>query len=273
MPVSVLVCEGQSKSPDIRLLRSILTGIACEIKPGGGKYGFGTRILAFREANPQSVIMGIIDRDFDDDVHLPVSRPREWTSDDGKIFGWRWERCEVENYLIDPRIVEQTLGRRISHQAYETALNEAVRLIGVYTAARTALSIARRRFSPLANAWGHEGQLDHKFPERFEEADCRQGILQVLQEYDECQMITAKEVFAHFEAQLPVCQQDGTRFQHFLTFFSGKDLMLAMRPALQRFGFTSPKIFRESILYALENSAEDIWEWLPEWAALRQLIL
>lgn len=94
----------------------------------------------------------------------------------------------------------------------------------------------------------------------------------MLREYEDCQMVADTEIFDHFEAKLAECQPGGIRFEHFLMFFSGKDLLLAMRWTLERLGFDSPKLFRDRILFELENSSEDIWNWLPEWGVLRQLI-
>lgn len=60
MPVAQLLCEGGNNSPDVRLLSKLLSGI-CEIKPLGGKYGMGAKIIARREAFGQNSVYGILD--------------------------------------------------------------------------------------------------------------------------------------------------------------------------------------------------------------------
>ncbi|MBF0428401.1 MAG: hypothetical protein HQL94_05715 [Magnetococcales bacterium] len=49
MPVNVLLCEGGAGSPDVRVLGKLLGGV-CEIRPEGGKYGMGQKIIAKRSS-------------------------------------------------------------------------------------------------------------------------------------------------------------------------------------------------------------------------------
>ena len=86
MPVNVLFCEGGPKSPDIRVLNSVLAGVGCTIRPSGGKYGFGQMVRVYRQAHPGSTVAGLRDRDFDGDVVAPNRRPREWLVDGGSTW-------------------------------------------------------------------------------------------------------------------------------------------------------------------------------------------
>ena len=61
--------------------------------------------------------------------------------------------------------------------------------------------------------------------------------------------------------------------QEALLYFSGKDIICAMREPLQTAGFSTPGAFREKVLTTIEASPEEIWTWLPEWSALRMAIL
>ncbi|MEN8218969.1 MAG: hypothetical protein ABFS56_21875 [Pseudomonadota bacterium] len=49
-----------------------------QIKPIGSKHGFRQRILGAREAQPNIIIAGIKDRDFDDDNSKHTNTPHEW---------------------------------------------------------------------------------------------------------------------------------------------------------------------------------------------------
>lgn len=274
MPVNVLYCEGASKSPDVRLLRSVLAGTLCTIRPSGGKYGMGDRILAHREINSSASVAGILDRDFDNDNEEPTQSPRIWETREGVNFGWRWERCEIENYLIDPIVAQNAIGMTDPEtKAFEIALVQAVEMISVYTAARNSLSLSRKRFTPLSNCWGRKGQLDHPFPDTFSEEDCVQGMHQIIQNYEDCIRINEDELRAGFYRQLPEYQNAGLKRQNYLTFYSGKDLLLAMQSSIEEIGFGSPKVFRERVLVGIENSANDVWTWLPEWVALREQVI
>ncbi len=156
MPVSQLLCEGENNSPDVRVLSKLLSGL-CEIKPNGGKYGMGVKIIARREVLGKTSVFGILDGDFLKDWQEPENRPAEWKSGNLEHFGWRWERKEIENYLIDPVVVEKALkNENIDMTGYRTALEDARDRISDYQAAGTALSANRIDFRPLPSSFGKE---------------------------------------------------------------------------------------------------------------------
>ncbi len=274
MPVNILYCEGQSKSPDFRVLSSLLAGIGV-IVPAGSKYGFGHGVQMSRNARPDSIVVaGLRDRDFDQDDAAPVNAPRAWYVENGAAWlGWYWERVEIENYLIDPVVVQKALGSKAPDaDAYRTALQLSAESIADYTAARTALSLARPRFLPLSNCWGRErGRNHHPFPDNRGEADCRKAIQTIALEYSAAHRIQEQDILDRFGQLLPVCRPGGSRFGHYLTFFSGKDLLLSMESALATLGLGSPAEFLERVLSGMERSVEDTWTWLPEWSQLRKL--
>jgi hypothetical protein len=276
MPVDILYCEGGKNSPDIRVLLNILSGI-CTVKPAGSKYGLDRQILFIKQENllPSSVVAVLKDRDFDDDMSLPINSPRSWSPKvNGQEIqiGWSWERKEIENYLIDPEVVSHALGTKAPPiEEYSTALEKSARDIADYTAARTALSLSRQRLLPLNNCWGNSGG-QHPFPSSLSESDCRTGITDIVRQYEQAQIIQEYDVLNRFDQLLPTCRINGARFQSFLTFFSGKDLLCGMRSELVSFGLGEPFVFRERIIKGIENSPDDVSSWLPEWSQLRQLV-
>jgi hypothetical protein len=274
MPVSLLYCEGGPKSADLRVLSALLAGV-CAIKPGGSKYGFGQGVRFARMASGAGIgvtIAGLRDRDFDANDTPPTLAPRRWLVDNNTLWlGWYWERVEIENYLVDPEVVKRALGTQAPNvKSYQAALRESAESIAAYTAARTALSLARVRFSPLQNAWGKEyGTGDHRFPDQRAEADCRAAICAILTDHEATQSIPVENVLERFDSLLPACRPGGGRFAHFLTFFSGKDLLLGMQDHLTQLGLGTPGQFRERILKGIEQAQDDVWNWLPEWKQLR----
>jgi hypothetical protein len=71
-------------------------------------------------------------------------------------LGWYWERKEIENYLIDPKVVKWALGDKAPPiDKYQTALDKAARKIASYTAAIIALSRVSYPNPPF-NGWGEE---------------------------------------------------------------------------------------------------------------------
>lgn len=277
MSVNILYCEGGKNSPDIRVLLNILSG-ACTVRPAGSKYGLDRQILFIKQENllPSSIVAALRDRDFDKDVSPPANSPRDWLArlnNENIQVGWYWERKEIENYLIDPEVVSRALGPKAPPiEDYRTALKEAAESIADYTAARIALSLSRQRLLPLNNCWGSAGGKKHPFPDRLAESDCRAGITNIVREYEQAQIVREEDVLNSFEQLLSTCRIGGDRFQYFMVFFSGKDLLCGMRSALISWGLGEPFVFRERIVKGIENSAEEVSFWIPEWANLRQRV-
>lgn len=282
MPVNILYCEGASKSPDLRVLSTILPP-GCVVKPIGSKQGLAQRILGAGDVRSGSIIKGLKDRDFDDDDSPPTGTPRNWyiTENNTQIqIGWSWERKEIENYLLDPKVVRRSLGSLAPlPDEYHAALQKSAEKIAAYTAARIALSLyLQNRPSPPNNFWGDERDKKevYRFPrdKALTDGNCRSEVNKIVKEYSQRLSSPQIDVISEFERLLPTCRLSGSRFQNrnFLTFFAGKDLLYGMQDALKKFGFESPIVFRERVLKGIEDSAEDVWTWLPEWQQLRELI-
>ncbi|MCX7044150.1 MAG: hypothetical protein NTX50_01520 [Candidatus Sumerlaeota bacterium] len=274
MPVSLLFCEGGPKSPDIRVLNKLLVGI--QVQGKGGKYRMGDRVLARRDADPPNAnaVWGILDGDFIKDWAIPTNRPRPWHSSEGHDFGWRWERKEIENYLIDPDVVQNALPlNALNVAAYKRALEAARDSLCLYQAARTALSANRRRFRDLESSFGKEkGKQNHRFPERLDEASCLAGIREAVAYHQTAQIVQPENVIDSFQRYKGECQTGGMRYQSFMHSFAGKDLLWMMRDWFSQNGFKSPWVFLEMILHGIRQTADDIANWLPEWKELKEII-
>lgn len=273
MPVNLLLCEGGPNSPDVRLLSKLLAG-QCEVRPMGGKQGMGDRIKARRE-NLGNTVYGMLDGDFLTDWEMPKDKPRLWTVNNRAVhLGWRWERKEVENYLIDPEVVHRALGNASPPKdEYKNALDAARDEIAIYQAARTALSACRHRFSPLPSAFGPKrGREKHPFPDKLDEPSCRAGVDQTVQEYTDAHVATPEHAISRFSAYTQEFQSGAVRRNYFLHAFAGKDLLWAMNERLQQWGFAGAWAFREMALKGLSRTNDDIADWLPEWKALLEEI-
>ena len=218
----------------------------------------------------------MLDRDFDSDNTLPNQTIRPWLVEGNTLWlGWRWERKEIENYLLDPRVVRLAIPNfTLSETEYLHELRRAAQDLSVYTAARTALSIVRPRFIPLANSWGDaRGKAKHIFPQDLTHESCRVGILKSVQHHASNQIVTAEIAVLQFENTLPECSPGGFRFEHFLTYFAGKDLFCALDSQIKSWGYFSYSFFKEKIIKGIEETQSDVWNWLPEWEYLRKQII
>lgn len=270
MPVNVLFCEGGPGSYDIKVLNKLLSG--CLIRPEGGKYGMGNRIKAEREALRGGLVFGLLDGDFRAATTDPRGQPQPWLVDSGQNhLGWRWERKEIENYLIDPVIIAKALGDRAPDPAiYQQALESARDKIALYQAARTALAAERPRFKPLSSSFGTERRKSqYRFPDDLTEIGCRAGIHASVADHQATQLVALEAVVDRFEALRPEFDPGGRRYEHFLCYFAGKDLALAAEDDFKALGFQGGNAFLAKVIQGIARSTDDIGTWLPEWAALQ----
>lgn len=282
MSVSLLYCEGGKKKIDSRVLNLFLSDL-CTVQSVGSKYAFREKVLISRELKPDTIIAGIRDRDFDDFAQNPSSPqfiPRNWIVQDNQNsiqIGWYWERKEIENYLIDPQIVIPVLGKKAPTLSaeYQRILEQAALKIATYTAARIALSLCRvPRLLPLPNDWGEE-RWSTKFPfgQIIDAASCLLEIQRIHTQYTNTQIPQENDIVERLTQMLTYCQPGGFYFenQNYLTFFAGKDLLCAMEEDLDRLRLGTPADFKERMLVGMRKIS-DIWQYLPEWQRLRQLI-
>ena len=129
MSVNILLCEGAPKSPDVRVLTALLSGV-CLVEPSGDKYGLPRWVRTNRGVRIASVIAALRDRDLEAEYSQPQDSPHPWRQNDerGHPFwlGWYWERVEIENYLVDPQVVQRSLGDRApDQQSYQDGLRAA----------------------------------------------------------------------------------------------------------------------------------------------------
>lgn len=275
MPVNVLFCEGGPGSPDIRVLNKLLAGRCGQIRPEGGKYGMGNCIKAHREALGQALVLGLLDGDFRSAPGDPTDEPQVWMASDKTRLGWRWERKEIENYLIDPAVVAKSLGDQAPEPGkYQQALESARDKIALYQAARTALSAERPRFKPLSSSFGTgRGKSKYRLPDDLTETGCRAGIQASVADHQATQLVGLDAVVERFDALRPEFAPGGRRYEHFLCYFAGKDLALAAEEDLKAFGFQGGNAFLAKVIQEIARSTDDIGTWLPEWAALQAAVV
>jgi len=273
MSVSLLLCEGIASSPDMQVLGKLLAG-RCEVRPFGSKYGMGSVVKGGREAIGRETVFGILDGDFPVEWSQPTGAPRPWIASDGTVLGWRWERKEIENYLIDPTVVARALGADAPQpDNYAGALVVARDRLTFYQAARAALSDRRRRFTPLSSSFGRErGREDHPLPDDTSEEACREGIRGCVEAYNAGQSVTVEDVNAAFDMLKPEFAVGGARHDHYLASFAGKDILWAIDADIRVLGFDGVLPFREKVLVGIRNATDDIGEWLPEWRALQEAV-
>ena len=201
----------------------------------------------------------------------------QYDDDRRSIVGWCWERKEIENYLIDPLVVERALAKKkyFAIDDYRNALTRAVESLRFYTAARTALSCFQ-----FSNRLGRQNDCppfkSYSFPEQFHDKSyCLGKLSETVQRDAGKRAVSEADVTQKFHRLVGTLDQEGERYNYPLVYHSGKDLLLAMKktyldqcmPSQQN----SVEFFLERIITAIERDRKP-WNWLPEWSYLRQAL-
>jgi hypothetical protein len=86
------------------------------------------------------------DRDFDYSPPDNISQPVALTEKNGNTVGWHWCRHEIENYLLEPAIVQRAMSA--NQDNYKRQLQQIAKYIRAYEAARWSIGIARKNLPP-----------------------------------------------------------------------------------------------------------------------------
>ena len=142
MPVSRLLMEGKL---DLEVFGPLLAPNPPVDSRPTSKGSLALRARDLRRDTGQTACY-VRDRDFDFLPPADLSQPTIDTTEGARTLGWRWCRHEIENYLIDPCIINATFGW--DRTIFEAQLLIAARHIKHYQAARFAVGQARQVLPP-----------------------------------------------------------------------------------------------------------------------------
>lgn len=262
MPVSLLLCEGEDRGPDVRLLRAMLRSLRLEVRPSGGKAELRSLVLRMRREIPG--VCGVADSDFprEPEAWKHATDACPWVSKQVAL-GWLWRRKEIENYLVDPAVLTRALRWSADQAAaYTTVLAGVFAALGPMTAARMALTVCAPYVEPFDTSMPHETDL-----ERLSDA-----LRERVAERNRRACVDVPRLLATFGRLVPECGPEGRFLGHALDAFSGRDVLARL---VQTAG--SPRELKdrdtlvERVVDALEHDAAP-QQWLPEWASLHAAI-
>jgi hypothetical protein len=225
MPVSKLYVEGEA---DQRILKATLSLLPnnTTIERKGSKGDLPHLVRRERKESPGLQLVYLRDRDFDNEPIYPTPAQPEPILSGGTIHGYRWQRHEIESYLLTPELVQEAIGIDVS--LTEAALIGAASELRDYQAARWTIGQTRE----ICRA---RGLLGTRYPGTREfqlPADLSQNavwawlhretstLLQAYQQALDPNAITAR--FADYQQKLDTQDPD-----EILLWYSPKDLLAA----------------------------------------------
>jgi hypothetical protein len=272
MPVSRLLMEGKL---DLEVFAPLLAANPIVDSRPTSKGSLAPRARDLRRDTGQTACY-VRDRDFD---HLPpadLSQPEIDTTDGVDVLGWRWCRHQIENYLIDPGVINAAFGW--DRATYEAELVNAARQIKHYEAARFTIGQARKVLPPAREfptsppeCIGH----DFRIPSDLSEASTTNWVhtqaatfLSSVQiALDPAALNTA--LTTHSDGFTEAFLGDVTSV---LVWFSGKDLLTAMLPWLQATHRLHPSQIRNRVRDWIAANCDQTLVLLPEWDSFRNLL-
>ncbi|WP_169829369.1 hypothetical protein [Desulfatibacillum aliphaticivorans] len=204
-----------------------------------------------------------------------MDRPTEDQSDKRftpTLLGWRWSRHSMENYMLEPGIICAALSQDLD--VYRDALIQGGDAIKYYQAARWAIGKVRQSLPPSYKLQtGVDEKKDFLIPVKDELSRDKSNrwlidqvqtfATQILPKLEQAAIVKSFDEYANlFEAQVI------NSHSSILTYFSGKDLMTALKPWWSPLKIQGPGDFRARIRDWMIANPESVLGFLPEWQVL-----
>lgn len=277
MLVTKLLVEGEL---DAQLLFSVCTGGPVIEAAKASKDALAPRV---REERHKEKLNGglekvfyLRDRDFDFEPPDHPNRPCEDKYDENQVLGWRWCRHSIENYMLEPTIACAALDSK--EDRYSGALKQAGKRIQFYQAGRWAIGTARRALPPNYDLRTQPDGADEFFlpktEEMSKEAARNWARVQVKEFVDRVRpALSETSIGQSFDQHTRRFEKDVCdSVEATLVWFSGKDLMLALKDWWSSLGVAGPNDFRNRLRDWMREHPEEVLSALPEWQAFLEIM-
>lgn len=226
MPLAKLYVEGDL---DAAIYNTIFSGIT--IVQGGTKNSLSPQARKDRTSRTAKINAGyLLDRYFDFVPPGALDFPTIDAQHDGQTLGWRLNRHEIENYLIDPRVVSSTFG--IEAADWEITLSQAAVKISHYQVARWTIGSVRSNLPPNYELNTKPNGVDElRLPADLTETAslkwCKDAIEAFRNKIEPHLSVVA--IDAEIERRSETFRRESLKnFTHVLVWCSGKDLFAAV---------------------------------------------
>lgn len=268
MPVSKLYVEGKL---DLKVLSATLALLPNnpQISRKGSKDDLPHLVRRERLDAPGTAVVYLRDRDFDFEPVLPISEEPVEIRSAGELHGYRWQRHEIENYLLTPKLVELCFG--VPATDTEAALLAAADRIRDYQAARWTVGQTRSLVKGGGLQTRPDRLRDYQLPANLSSSAvaewAKNSVAEKLTAYSKAMDVaTIQQRFSDYQAKFSTL-----RASEVLIWFSGKDLLTAMDQWRQRAELKSPnpENFISKLMLWLESGNGQLFlDCVPEVQAL-----
>jgi hypothetical protein len=266
MPLRLLLVEGNL---DSEVLTAVFRGQPA-VRRGGSKNGLKPQAKQERQQN--HVDAGYLrDRDFDYEPPTDTSAAVIDSLDGDEPLGWRWARHELENYLIDPAIVEPATG--IPRGEWSHHLVEAALRIRWFQIARWTVGEIRRSVPPAYRLETRPPQLaEFELPDCLGKEEARNWCASSIRTFAShvAENMSAGNVAESSELRAALLTESFlSDAANVLVWCSGKDLLAAIDPDIrERVGCETAGSFRARLRDWIRNNADAAVAVFPEWRDL-----
>ncbi len=226
MPLARLYVEGDL---DAAIYNRIFDGVT--VLQGSGKRTIKPQAERDRDPKHAGINAGYLrDRDFDFIPPESAEMPTIDAESKGTPYGWRLNRHELENYLIDPLVLNSALG--IDRNYWEEQLVQAAIAIKNYQVARSTIGYVRSQLPPYYKLETTPKKVNElRLPDDLSEESCFQWCHESVGAFRE--KIEPVLMVSTIDSELAQRKQSYSdeRLSHApyaLTWCSGKDLLAAL---------------------------------------------
>lgn len=272
MPISHLYVEGEIDAVLMNRVVSLMDAPPVVTREGS-KNSLRPKVIAER-SRPGGLknVYYLRDRDFDFDVVPGSTEPQQESSANFDRVGWHWSRHEIENYLLEPRIVKNILPGKTLEEISDEIVKAAVS-IREYAVARWTLGSARRVLPPHYELSTRPfGKRDNEIKVPSWSVDsCREWVSTSTADYlSKVEgSLGAEEIQERYELyQKLFNSSSGTDITWVLYMYPGKDLFASAESWFKSLGFVGAGSMRALIVDWIASNPEQAVSYLPEWAAM-----
>lgn len=267
MSVNKLYVEGRL---DVECLNPILGGQVA-IQRKGTKDDL--HHIVRRERADGASVCYLRDRDFDTEPSVPYTAQIVVDrSINGVTHGYRWQRLDLEAYLLEPRLVSTAMG--ISSDELERELVLAATSLRDYEAARWTIAQVRAELphSRIVRTRPPSVTADYEVPSDLSETYSWHWIRSAAQDFlnqasRALDVSSLQQQYRHYRQALPVKD-----WQEVLLWYSGKDLLCQMAALRMRLNCPQPSDFCSKAARWIQKNSTQAESLLPEWVELRRVL-